>query len=342
MDDDVWRRYFDAREDVALPNGDVFRTYRAGASGPNIVLLHGGGYTSMTWCLVTALLKNYFTIHTIDLRGHGATRTANDDDLSIATLVQDVVDVLAAVLPPVDDQADASERPQTVLAGHSLGGAVAVRVAATERVPSLVGVMVIDVVEGTALASLEHMHQILARRPKSFSSVDEAVNWALHSGTVRNSDAAAVSIPSQLSKQENGKLGWRTDLKKSAPYWRDWFIGLSEQFLSLTPAKILVLAGSDRLDTALMRGQMMGKFELRLLYGSGHCIQEDCPDQLAKALVEFCSRCARTVSCELVGLADVPGGAKAVSSNADLLAQRLARARAMLPAGAPRPPQPPA
>lgn len=102
----------------------------------------------------------------------------------------------------------------------SLGGAVAVRVAATERVASLVGVMVIDVVEGTALASLSHMHGILDRRPQRFRSLDDAIAWSLHSGTIRNPEAARVSIPSQLSRQSDGSFAWRTDLKSSAQYWR--------------------------------------------------------------------------------------------------------------------------
>jgi protein phosphatase methylesterase 1 len=85
-------------------------------------------------------------------------------------------------------------------------------------------------------------------------------------------------------------------------------------------------AGSDRLDTALMRGQMMGKFELRLMYGSGHVVQEDCPDQVATAIAEFCGRCARTVSGVIFGR----NGAAKQPSN-DILAERLAKARAMIP-----------
>lgn len=102
----------------------------------------------------------------------------------------------------------------------SLGGALAVRVVASDQVPSLVGVMVIDVVEGTAMASLGHMHAILEKRPKRFRSFKDAIHWALHSGTVRNADAADVSIPSQLQLLEDGSLTWRTDLASSAPYWK--------------------------------------------------------------------------------------------------------------------------
>lgn len=80
--------------------------------------------------------------------------------------------------------------------------------------------MVIDVVEGTALASLDHMDRILAKRPQSFQSIEDAVHWALHTGTVRNAEAAALSIPSQLRQTSGGEWNWRTDLKHSAPYWR--------------------------------------------------------------------------------------------------------------------------
>lgn len=102
----------------------------------------------------------------------------------------------------------------------SLGGAVAVRVAATKKVTSLVGVMVIDVVEGTAIASLGHMHGILNKRPQRFKSYNDAITWSLHSGTIRNPEAANVSIPSQLTKLDDGSLTWRTDLKSSSEYWR--------------------------------------------------------------------------------------------------------------------------
>ncbi|EEY62129.1 protein phosphatase methylesterase, putative [Phytophthora infestans T30-4] len=329
--DDVWTKYFDYKEDLALRNGDTFRLYRAGTQGPHVVLLHGGGYTSMTWCLVTAMLKETCTLYAFDLRGHGQTNTTHDDDLSINTLVQDTLSVLDHVIPPMTLKTDGvadPDNPQTILVGHSLGGALAVRVAATSKVPSLVGVMVIDVVEGTALASLKHMGAILDRRPSQFRSYKDAIHWALHSGTVHNQEAAEVSIPSQLKQLGDGSLAWKTDLACSAKYWRDWFIGLSTQFLSLKEAKVLVLAGPDRLDTELMRGQMMGKFEMRLMYSSGHAIQEDCPNEVANAITEFSGRCTRVMSGGVFG----PDGVPRKMMNADLaLTERLAKARAMIP-----------
>ena len=51
-----------------------------------------------------------------------------------------------------------------------------------ERIPALEGLVVVDIVEGSALASLGHMAGVLARRPISFPSPMAAVNWALRSG----------------------------------------------------------------------------------------------------------------------------------------------------------------
>ena len=39
-------------------------------------------------------------------------------------------------------------------------------------------------------------------------------------------------------------------------------------------ARLLVLAGTDRLDKELMIGQMQGKFQMEVVPGVGHMIQE--------------------------------------------------------------------
>lgn len=75
-------------------------------------------------------------------------------------------------------------------------------------VPNLLGLSIIDVVEGTALSALPHMRSVLASIPPSFNSLSEAVAWSTSSGRIRNADSAAVSIPPQLVKS-NSKFVWR-------------------------------------------------------------------------------------------------------------------------------------
>lgn len=87
-------------------------------------------------------------------------------------------------------------------------------------------------------------------------------------GVCRSSEAASISLPSQLRKElavTRERYVWRTDLASSAPYWKGWYLGLSQLFLSVKAPKILMLAGSDRLDKTLTIGQMQGKFQMSLL-----------------------------------------------------------------------------
>lgn len=59
--------------------------------------------------------------------------------------------------------------------GHSMGGAVAVE--AAYHIKSVVGLCVIDVVEGTALDALSSMQSILRGRPSHFKSLPHAIQW---------------------------------------------------------------------------------------------------------------------------------------------------------------------
>lgn len=52
-----------------------------------------------------------------------------------------------------------------------MGGALAVHVAASGRLKGLIGVAVIDVVEGTAMEALTTMKHFLKSRPQKFGSV---------------------------------------------------------------------------------------------------------------------------------------------------------------------------
>jgi protein phosphatase methylesterase 1 len=83
---------------------------------------------------------------------------------------------------------------------------------------------------------------------------------------------------------------WATDLKYTAPYWNDWFGGMSSKFLSSHGGKLLLLAGTDRLDKELMIGQMQGKYQLQVFPDAGHFVQEDQPDKTANVLIDFWKR----------------------------------------------------
>jgi len=91
--------------------------YRAGGSGPVLVLVHGITSTSETWSKVFPLLTRRFTVIAPDLLGHGNSAKPRGD-YSLGAYASGVRDLLVAL---------GHERATFV--GHSLGGGVAMQLA---------------------------------------------------------------------------------------------------------------------------------------------------------------------------------------------------------------------
>lgn len=93
-----------------------------------------------------------------------------------------------------------SQPPPIMIVGHSMGGALCVHIACMQLVPTLIGIVVIDVVEGTAMEALASMQSFLRSRPKYFKSIQQAIEWCVRSGQIRNTESAKVSMPGQIIK----------------------------------------------------------------------------------------------------------------------------------------------
>ncbi|TGZ63440.1 hypothetical protein CRM22_006926 [Opisthorchis felineus] len=193
-----WNEYFNIRDDIELEVG-TFRIYRRGVEGPLLFFIHGGGFSALTWAVLSAIITEQVKCQclAVDMRGHGDTVCQNDDDLSMDTLAKDVIKIIFAMYP--------TEAPPIILVGHSMGGAVAVHVAHKRTIPSLAGLVVIDVVEGSALNSLQGMSTFLKSRPQFFESLSHAIEWSVRSCQLRNVRSARVSFPGQLKRIATGQ-----------------------------------------------------------------------------------------------------------------------------------------
>ena len=129
----------------------------------------------------------------------------------------------------------------------SMGGSIACK-ATVEALNQhyqhrIVGLVVIDVVEGTAMEALPFMEKIVNERPQQFPSLEKAIEWrfiamcisssnliffSIRSNNLKVLASARVSIPPQLiaAKNQNGDTvyKWKVDLMKSQTHW----IGLLE------------------------------------------------------------------------------------------------------------------
>ena len=128
-----------------------------------MIFLHGGGYSALSWSVLAREMATLTDCRllAIDLRGHGETEVDGEEaDLNGTTLVEDVKAVVEKVQNDEQDKWGSCQQSGVVLVGHSMGGALAARVAEA-RVDGLAGLVVIDVVEGTALDALAGMQTVL-------------------------------------------------------------------------------------------------------------------------------------------------------------------------------------
>lgn len=118
-----------------------------------------------------------------------------------------------------------------------------------------------------------------------------------------------------LTSNDSENWTWRTDLAATQPFWENWFVGLSKKFLGARGGKLLLLAGTDRLDKELMIGQMQGmwsqfwltakstgaksqpyldtktgKYQLQVFPEAGHFVHEDQAEKTAMVLADFYRR----------------------------------------------------
>ncbi|EFX05696.1 ribosomal protein carboxylic ester hydrolase [Grosmannia clavigera kw1407] len=300
--------------------------------GPLFVMHHGAGSSGLSFAVVGAEIRKRLPsagILSVDARDHGLTRMrreADEDggpqpdlDLRLCTLSAD----LLAVIRLAQAQMRWPALPPIVLVGHSLGGAVVTDLAHAGTLGApLLGFAVLDVVEGSAMDALQSMRTYLASRPAGFPTLQSGIEWHIRSRTIRNATSARTSVPALLVHDQEPAGGetpqtpqtmsqpppklplspeakrrpwhWRTDLAATQPFWEDWFTGLSKKFLGSRGGKLLLLAGTDRLDTELTIGQMQGKYALQVFPEAGHFIHEDLPEKTAMTLVDFYRRNDRT------------------------------------------------
>ncbi|KAI4128388.1 MAG: hypothetical protein LQ347_004197 [Umbilicaria vellea] len=317
LDEISWSEYFDQElylEHATPSKKIVYHVYLTPPSqkAPLFVTHHGAGSSGLSFAVLAAEIRRVLPgagVLSLDARGHGetvvhdvkaaaegASGSGEGPDLSLSILSEDMLNVINLT----QKKMGWPELPGLLLVGHSLGGAVVTDVAYRgELKKAVLGYAVLDVVEGSAIDALQSMQSYLSTRPTSFPSLSSGIEWHTRTRTIRNSTSARVSVPSLLYRalpsggpypSQASSWLWRTNLAATQPFWEGWFVGLSKKFLEAKGGKLLLLAGTDRLDKELMIGQMQGKYQLQVFPEAGHFIQEDQPGKTAMVLADFYRR----------------------------------------------------
>lgn len=305
----------------------TFQTYYAPPRGEDRAVVfvghHGAGSCGLTFGMLAASLQAKARllgyncvpgVFSYDMRGHARSSSLNQATENYAMGLDTLTDDAVFVINHFVRSKFPNGAVDVYLVGHSLGGSVLTslvhdNLARLEQPEAIKGLVVIDIVEETAVRALSSMQTYLNHIPREFKSVDDAIEWHLTSNLLNNRVSAMITVPDLIHKSDSGTFRWVCDLRRTANYWGGWFTGLSQNFTSIPNkvSKLLVLANNDYLDKPLIIGQMQGKYQLVIFHNNlniqsstrttlndsnnvGHFIHQDIPDKLAITLLEYVER----------------------------------------------------
>ena len=237
------------------------------ADGPTILLIHGSWVSARCWTNQLRGVGGALSVLAVDLPGHG------ESDPSDAASVEEYAEVLG-------DALDELGTGPVIAAGHSLGGAVAVALAA--RRPGAVRGLVL-------LSSCEKIphsdgaaERLLAALPGPlrrivFLSMAKKVLFA------PGAPAHAVS----LGMEELRSCRPETMLKDMRAAEA---LDLAETATRLDVPTLILCGSRDKLTPPALSARLSGlipRSRLRIIEGAGHMLPLECPDRVNQEILQF-------------------------------------------------------
>jgi pimeloyl-ACP methyl ester carboxylesterase len=248
---------------------------------PELVLLHGGGQNAHTWDTVALALGR--PLLAVDLPGHGHSGRRQDRDYGPWRNAEAVASVIEQAAPTAK-----------AIVGMSLGGATAIRLAATR--PDLVRrAVIVDVtpnsgVRSRAMAPAERGAVALVSGPPTYESFAAMAAAAVAASPNRLRSAVERGVRHNARRLPDGRWTWRYDLFGERPASVGDHTGLWDDVSAITVPLLLVLGA----DSPFTGDEDVAEFRRRLPAASvevvpdaGHAIQSDQPLALAHQISDF-------------------------------------------------------
>jgi pimeloyl-ACP methyl ester carboxylesterase len=259
---------------VETATGDLFYTLSQGPKGaPALVLLHGAGGTRLHWPAELRRLDRV-TVYTLDLPGHGRSGGQGHDTIA------GYAEAVAAFLHAVGIE-------QFVVAGHSMGGAIAMTLAldlaapATTDVPSALGqVRVAGLVLVATGARLRVATAILEGIGSDFEKSVELITRLAWSSEARPS----LTRLGRQALLEAGPQVLLDDLTAC-----DGF-DVMERLAEIEAPTLVVAGSADQLTPvkyARFLAEHISGARLAIIEDAGHMVMLERPVATAKAVQEF-------------------------------------------------------
>ena len=249
--------------------------HRELGEGKPMMILHGLFGYSDNWQTHAKKLAEYYRVILVDLRNHG--RSDWSDDFSYEIMADDVLELCNDL-----------GLEELILVGHSMGGKVAMHVAAKNE-DLLEKLVIVDM--GTKEYPMHHDHILEGINAVTLDNVSARSEAEKQMEPFIESEGIKQFLLKNLYWKEKGQLSWRINV----------------QVLEREMAKILGAFQADEIltPTLFIRGAMSNyildedisslelqfpDIEMETIENAGHWVHAEAPNEFLEALLGFCLR----------------------------------------------------
>lgn len=242
-------------------------------SGTPLVLLHGFPFDHTIWDGVIGELEKEVRVITPDLRGHGRSMTT-ESDYSITDMAADIIELM-----------DQLQIREAVIAGHSMGGYIALEIA--RNFPrSVIGLVLIS----------SHIYaDSLEKKQSRYKDIDRIMQQGAY--------AVLANMPNMLTRDEDIKSFCRDAVVRMDSIGAMGALHAmanrttSEDVWKTLKFPTMVIAGSDDQLIPIEKSRGFASlskiFTLEEIDGVGHVPMLEAPDKVAMALARFINNTRR-------------------------------------------------
>ena len=249
--------------------------HREMGEGKPMIILHGLFGFSDNWQTHAKKLSEYYRVILVDLRNHG--RTEWSDEFSYELMADDVIELC-----------DDLGLEEIILVGHSMGGKVAMHVAAKKE-ELLEKLVIVDM--GIKEYPMHHDHILDGIHAVKLDDVSARREAEDQMDAYIDSYGVKQFLLKNLYWKEKGQLAWRMNvevLEREMPE----ILGAFKSEEIFTPTLFIRGAQSNYIldeDISTLELQFPD-MELETIEGAGHWVHAEAPDEFIESLLGFCLR----------------------------------------------------
>lgn len=267
-------------QETFLFDGQSVRCGRFG-EGPAVVLVHGTPFSSQVWRRIGPLLASRYAVHCYDLIGYGQSEKRDGQDVSLGVQNR----LLAALLDHWR-----LERPHVV--GHDFGGATVLRTHLLDR-RDYRSLTLIDAVALAPWGSpfVRHVRQHEA----AFRGLPDEIHRAILAAYIRGAIHRELPEPELRPYLEPwlGPVGQAAFYRQIAQMDQRYTDEI-EPLLGQVRTPTQILWGEEDRWIPVERGEALERripgAQLTRVANAGHLLQEDAPEAIVAALLDFLPR----------------------------------------------------